>query len=181
MVQVVLCCELVVVYMNRTPILTINEVENNARVQKMRLKLQGYDFTIRFVLGQINVVAFVWQRLQSFSSKENEIKINSNKYLYDLIDEKYWFTNVIIFCLCLKQSQMLQSFNKLKHSIYLKILQNSCHQYNCIFNNWWRAQSTRIFEVLCKSHEILTSAAEDHHHHPRVCYLFKLYRVIIST
>ena len=45
------------------PLINMNEAENNARVQRMRLKLQGYDFKIEHIAGRANTVADALSRL----------------------------------------------------------------------------------------------------------------------
>ena len=45
------------------PLINMNEAENNPRVQRMWLKLQGDDFKIRHIFGKTNIVADAFSRL----------------------------------------------------------------------------------------------------------------------
>ena len=51
------------VYCDHLPLINMSEAENNGRVQRMRLKLQGYDFEIRHIKGKDNTVPDTFTRM----------------------------------------------------------------------------------------------------------------------
>ena len=52
-----------IILSDHKPLLSMAEAENNARVQRWRLKLQGYDYTIKHIVGKSNVIADSLSRL----------------------------------------------------------------------------------------------------------------------